>query len=66
RGSDPADDGGTLTVMGRVAVDVRVLEVGTRFILLQDEFRCTVPGLAVEAMECVVREVVARLRTPRN
>lgn len=50
----------------RVVVDVRVLEVSTRLILLQDEFRCTLPVLAVEAMECVVRQVAARLRQARN
>ncbi|HET8680209.1 MAG TPA: hypothetical protein VFM39_08805 [bacterium] len=50
----------------RVVIDVRVLEVSTRLKLLEDEFGCTLPFLAVAAMECVVREVAARLRDARN
>lgn len=50
----------------RVTVDVRVLEVSTRLILLQEEFSCTLPLLAVAAMECVVRDVAARVRQARN
>lgn len=66
RASDQVAEGGTLSIEGRAAVDIRVLEVGTRLILLQDEFRCTVPAPAAEAVECVVREVAARLRQARN
>jgi hypothetical protein len=43
-----------------------VLEVGSRLILLREEFRCTVPGLMAEAVECVVREIAARLRQSQN
>ncbi len=66
RSNDRPDEGGALTVEGRVAVDVRVLEVGTRLVLLQHEFSCTVPARAAEAMECVVRDVAARLRAGRT
>lgn len=55
--------GGSFSLESRVAIDVRILEVGTRLILLQEEFRCNVPFLAFEAMECVVRAVAGRLRT---
>ena len=61
-----ADGPGGFHLESRVVIDVRVLEVGTRLILLQEEFRCTLPFLAVEAMECVVRDVAARLRETRN
>ncbi|MGQ0549122.1 MAG: hypothetical protein ACT4PY_05590 [Armatimonadota bacterium] len=64
--SDPPAEGGSLSIEGRAAIDVRVLEVRTRLILLQDEFRCTVPALAAEAVECVVRAVAARLRQGSN
>ncbi len=52
----------SVSIEGRVIIDVRVLEVGTRLILLQEEFGCSVSALAAVAMECVVREVAARLR----
>ncbi len=61
-----SDGGGGFSLESRVVVDVRVLEVSTRLILLQDEFRCTLPFFADAAMECVVREVAARLRASRN
>ncbi len=64
--TDPADEGGSLSIEGRAAIDVRVLEVGSRLILLQEEFRCTVPALVAEAVECVVRDVAARFRQARN
>lgn len=64
--SDPAEEGGGTSIEGRVTIDVRILEVRTRFIVLQEEVRCTVPGRAADAMECVVREVAARLRQTRN
>ncbi|MGH2403988.1 MAG: hypothetical protein ACRDGN_05915 [bacterium] len=62
RQRERSNGGGGFHLESRVVVDVRVLEVSTRLILLQDEFRCTLPFLAAEAMECVVREVAARLR----
>ncbi|MGQ0568199.1 MAG: hypothetical protein ACT4P5_01510 [Armatimonadota bacterium] len=48
-------------LMSRVDVDVRVLEVSTRLILFQDSFICQAPGVPVFAMDCVVRDVAARL-----
>lgn len=64
--ADPPADGGALSIEGRATIDVRVLDVGSRLILLQEEFRCTVPGLVAEAVECVVRDVATRLRQTRN
>ncbi len=50
----------------RVDVDIRILQVGTRLILFQDDFSCTVAySTARAAMECVVRDVASRL-LPRN
>ncbi|MGH2373734.1 MAG: hypothetical protein ACRDIC_09735 [bacterium] len=66
RQRERANGPGGFYVESRVAIDVRVLEMSTRLILLQEEFRCALPFLAVEAMECVVREVAARLRQGRN
>jgi hypothetical protein len=46
----------------RVAVDVRTLEVKTRLKLFEEEISCSVFGGSLEsAMDCVAREVVARL-----
>ncbi len=46
----------------RVDVDIRILQVGTRLILFQDDFSCTVAySTARAAMECVVRDVASRL-----
>ncbi len=51
----------------RVDVDVRILQVGTRLILFQDDFSCVVPySTARAAMECVVRDVASRLLPVRN
>lgn len=55
-----------ISIEGRVAVDFRILEVGTRLILLQEEVACSLSALAAEAMECVVREVAARVRAAQN
>ncbi|MGH2400597.1 MAG: hypothetical protein ACRDF6_12220 [bacterium] len=66
RQRERSNGGGGFHLESRVVIDVRVLEVSTRLILLQDEFRCTLPYLAVEAMECVVRDVAARLHQARN
>ncbi len=55
-----------ISIEGRVAIDFRILEVGTRLILLQEEVVCYLPALAAEAMECVVREVAARVRAAQN
>jgi hypothetical protein len=49
------------SVEGRVVVDLRILEVGTRLILWQEEMACSVPGTAAVAMECLVRQVAARI-----
>lgn len=48
-------------VEGRVVVDLRILEVGTRLILWQEEMACSVPGTAAWAMDCLVRQVAARI-----
>lgn len=63
--TDPPGEGGT-SIEGRAAIDIRVLDVRSRLILLQEEFRCTVPALVAEAVECVARDVAARLRQARN
>lgn len=64
--ADPPGEGGSLSAEGHAAIDIRVLDVSSRLILLQEEFPCTVPGLMAEAVECVVREVAARLRQSQN
>jgi hypothetical protein len=61
-----ADGPGGFHLESRVVIDVRVLEVSTRLKLLENEFGCTLPFLAAAAMECVVREVAARLRNTSN
>jgi hypothetical protein len=48
-------------IEGRVVVDLRILEVGTRLILWQEEMGCAVPGTAALAMECLVRQAAARI-----
>ncbi len=51
----------------RVDVDIRILQVGTRLILFQDDFSCVVSySTARAAMECVVRDVASRLLPARN
>jgi hypothetical protein len=45
----------------RVDVDVRVLEVATRRILFQEHAICHLPGTALAAVECAVREIALRL-----
>ncbi len=51
-----------VAVETRVDVDIRILQVGTRLILFQDDFSCAVSySTARAAMECVVRDVAARL-----
>ncbi len=62
RQRERADGPGGFHLESRVVIDVRVLEVSTRLKLLENEFGCTLPFLAAAAMECVVREVAARLR----
>ncbi len=49
------------TVEGRAVVDLRILEVGTRLILWQEEMACSVSAVAAVAMECLVRQVAARV-----
>jgi len=51
------------TVEGRAVVDLRILEVGTRLILWQEEMACSVSAVAAVAMECLVRRVAARVTT---
>ncbi len=57
---------GLTSIESRVDVDIRILEVGTRLILFQDDFVCHVAFLAPAAMECVVRDVASRILPPRN
>ena len=62
-------DGVSVSIEGRVVVDMRILEVETRLILWQEEIACHVPSIAAVAMECLVRQVAARvaaLSTGRN
>ncbi|MGH7416362.1 MAG: hypothetical protein ACREKB_01095 [Candidatus Rokuibacteriota bacterium] len=49
------------TVEGRAVVDLRILEVGTRLILWQEEMACSVSAVAAVAMACLVRQVAARV-----
>jgi hypothetical protein len=51
----------TFSIEGRVVVDMRILEVETRLILWQEEMACYVPSIAAVAMECLVRQVAARI-----
>lgn len=49
-------------IESRVVIDFRILEVGTRLKLFEDEVACSgIPAVAVVAMECVVRNVASRL-----
>ena len=43
-----------VAVEGRAVVDLRILEVGTRLILWQEEMACSVASVAALAMECLV------------
>lgn len=56
------------SIEGRVAVDVRILEVRTRLKLFEDEMFCGVPALAAVAMDCVARKTASRIKAlvPRN
>ena len=56
-----SDGGVTFSIESRAVVDMRILEVGTRLILWQEEMACSMPSLAAVAMECLVRQVAARL-----
>jgi hypothetical protein len=56
--------GGPIT--SRVDVDIRLLDVGSRVNLFQDTFICDTLGLPANAMECAVRDAVARLLPGRN
>ena len=64
-----ADGTVAFSIEGRAVVDMRILEVETRLILWQEEMACSVPSIASAAMECLVRQVAARvaaLSTGRN
>lgn len=50
--------------IGRVDIDVRVLDVATRLKYLEDDVSCQVPGPFQAAMDCVVRNIAGRL-TPK-
>lgn len=50
-----------ISVEGRAVVDLRILEVSSRLILWQEEMACSVPSSASSAMECLVRQVAARV-----
>lgn len=63
RDDDPL---GITSIESRVDMDIRILDVGTRLILFQDEFGCHVAFLAPAAMDCVVRDVASRILPPRN
>ncbi len=54
-------NGATFSIESRAVVDMRILEVGTRLILWQEEMACSVPSIASAAMECLVRQVAARV-----
>lgn len=48
-------------VVSRVDVDVRILQVGTRLILFQEDFICVVPSTEQVAMDCAMRDVARRI-----
>lgn len=58
---DMTDGVVSVSFEGRAVVDMRILEVGTRLILWQEEMACSVPATAVIAMECLVRQVATRI-----
>jgi hypothetical protein len=55
------DDPISFAIESRVVVDLRILDVGTRLILWQEEMACSVPARAAVAMECLVRLAAARV-----
>ena len=48
-------------IISRVDVDVRILQVGTRLTLFQEDFICVVPSTEQVAMDCAMRDVARRL-----